>query len=88
MSVKAGGPRRTTIPRHADPGAGATHRKLSTVLNSLRNAGLEAERFATASSGSDVPDVAVQAPLIASLLLDVRDCERERGGSTAPGARR
>ncbi len=25
---------------------GATHRKLSTVLNALRDAGLEAERFA------------------------------------------
>jgi len=39
-----------TSPGHDPEGArirvGATHRKLSTVLNALRDAGLEAERFA------------------------------------------
>ena len=42
---------------------GATHRKLSTYLNALLDAGLEAERFASRQLRSDVSAVAVPPPV-------------------------
>ena len=44
-SAKAGGPRRITVLTARGFRVGATHRKLSTILNALFDAGLEAERF-------------------------------------------
>jgi len=57
-----------TSPEHNPDGVrirvGATHRKLSTVLNALLEAGLDAERFAEPPAAvSGVPAVAVPPPL-------------------------